>query len=285
MRMISLRIFSASASKSIWLERALAADPGTDQLARAKAVHALGILADEAGENDRARELFEEALAIHRARGDRLRLAVSLNSLGVVARNQGDLARARELLEESLEIKRELGDEHGMSTTMSGLGVVLIDQGDYERARSILSESLELDERRGDRVGVAVNLSNLGAAALEQHDYETAHDELSAAVRAFVEVGDDDGLAECLEGLAALAASLGEPRRAATLAGAADSLRERVGSPMTEPDRARLDRYLARARAEVGPVVFNAEWERGRRLDRAAAVAEALDREGTATDL
>ena len=259
-----------------WLERALAAEPHAPPAERAKALHHLGVLCDERGDLERAALVLEESLALGRVAGDRRALAATLNSLGIVARNEGDSARARRLLTESLELKRELGEVSGISTTICCLGVIAVDDGELEQARALFEESLELDRGRGDRNGVAINLGNLGTVALEQGDLERARTLLADGLRAFRELGDPEGVAECLEQIASLGALRGHAERAARLAGAADALREARGMPLASVDRARLDRYLAAARATLGDDAFADRFADGGRLELDESVRQAL---------
>jgi len=65
--------------------------------------------------------------------------------------------------------------------------------------------------------------------------------------------------------------------RAARLAGAAEGLRERIGSPLNRADQERLHRYLAPARAALAPEAFDAARSEGREMDEGRALAYALE--------
>jgi tetratricopeptide (TPR) repeat protein len=258
-----------------WLERALAVNPGEAET-RAKALHALGILTDERGDLTRAAELFAESLGLYRASGDQIGLARSLNSLGIVARNQGDTARARQLLAESLELRRNLGDLGGISATTSNLGIVAVDEGNHGQARALFEESLAIDRERNDATGIAINLSNLGVVTLEQGDAAAARDYLAAGMRAYVELGDREGVATSLAEIAAFAIKNTRPVHAVRLFGAAAALREALGTPLTEGDRAGIERDLARASGELGEQKFADAFAEGRELSLEEAVSDAL---------
>jgi predicted ATPase/class 3 adenylate cyclase len=267
-----------------WLEHVVAAASSGPPTARARALHVLGILADQLGDQERAMAVIEESLAVYRERDDRVALARGLNSLGIVARNRGDLPRARAYLTETVELRRALGDVAAVSRATGNLGLLVFDEGDLEQARALLEESLGLERELGDLAGVAVNLVNLAAVALADEDPDRAGTLLVEAFEAFQEVGDREGLAECLELTAALAAGSERHEAAGRIAGAAAALRDAIGVPVASPaDRARLERYLRRAREALGDEEFERAFAAGAELSQGSAVAEALAalRDGT----
>ena len=259
----------------MWLERAIAADPGDDTEDRIVALRWLGVLADEHGDLTVAMSALQESTDLTRQSGDRVQLARSLQSLGIVTRNAGDGERSRALLTESLAIRRELGDRSSLSAPLTNLALVSHDAGDIEGARSLLEESLALDRELGSTSGVAVNLVNLGSIAIELDDLERARALLQEALAAFVELGDPDGIAASLETITALCVREERNSEAVRLAGAALALREAHSTPLAARDRAGLDRDLARAVAALGENAFTDAFEAGRMLDQAAAVAAA----------
>jgi len=91
------------------------------------------------------------------------------------------------------------------------------------------------------------------------------------------EMGSQGFLAACLEGLAALEARQGAPRHAARLWGAAEVLREAIGTPMHPVDRAPYERARAQVRATLGEQAFRVAWAEGRGLtpEQALATQEA----------
>jgi len=85
------------------------------------------------------------------------------------------------------------------------------------------------------------------------------------------------GIAECLETLAAVGAARLEMERAATLAGAAASIREAIASRPAPFDVAITGRLLDRTKSTMTEKRWHRTWEKGRALDSVAAVAYALE--------
>ena len=81
------------------------------------------------------------------------------------------------------------------------------------------------------------------------------------------------GIAECLETLAAVGAARLEMERAATLAGAAASIREAIASRPAPFDVVITGRLLDRTKSTMTEKRWHRTWEKGRALDSVAAVA------------
>ena len=80
------------------------------------------------------------------------------------------------------------------------------------------------------------------------------------------ELGDKHGLAECLEGLAGVAVAQQQLERAARLLGAAETLREATGAPLSPGERVRYDRDMSAVRAGLGEAAFAAAWATGKAM-------------------
>ena len=85
---------------------------------------------------------------------------------------------------------------------------------------------------------------------------------------------DDKGLVpSCLEGLAGVVAAQGEPTWSAQLWGAAESLREVIGSPIPPVECADYERAVATARTQFGEKAFASAWSEGRTMTPEQALA------------
>ncbi|MGH2343905.1 MAG: ATP-binding protein [Chloroflexota bacterium] len=257
--------------ESLVLQRALA-----DELGIARVLQALGLVTLYQGAYDRAIALCEENLALRRSLGDRWGIAAALDNLGVAAYLLGNYEQATMLHEESLALRRELGNKRGIAGSLGDLGLVAHSQGDYNRAEALLAESLALRRELGDKGGIAGGLADLGAVSIAQGDYGRAAGLLEESLELCLDLGDKQTIAGCLESTAALALAEQAPRRAAELFGAAEALREHIGSPLPPPNRAEYERNMAAVSATLGTDVADAILSRGRALSLESAVAVAL---------
>jgi predicted ATPase len=260
-----------------WLERALSAAVSAPEDVRSHALRQLGVMMDQQGRLESARELFEEALAYFRTTDDRAGQASCLNSLGIVARSLKDVDAAEELFEASVALRRGLGNVSGTASSLGNLGITAIDRGNLDRAEQLLEEALKIDRARGDEWGIACTLSNLGVVHIERGEFSASEKVIGDALRGFKDMGDSDGVAGTIENLAGLAAARNDPQRAARLAGAADSLRRSVSIPLSPIDQARLDRWLDGPRRSLGDKAFDKAWSEGAEMTQGQAIEFAQE--------
>jgi predicted ATPase/transcriptional regulator with XRE-family HTH domain len=191
---------------STWLDRALAQSDESPTAARAKALEGAGRLAHDQDDPDRAGELYEAALVIWRALGDRRGQARLLDDLGNIAHDRGDFARAVSLHEQALALAREAGDRRGAARAFNNLGMVALYQSQDERAGQLYQEALALLRELGDDYGINIVLNNLGIVAIRRGELDEAaalYDECLSGCR---RLGDQRGVGGAL-------ANLGEVRQ------------------------------------------------------------------------
>ncbi len=87
------------------------------------------------------------------------------------------------------------------------------------------------------------------------------------------ELDDKEFIASCLERLGEVVAAQQEPAWAARLWGAAETLRQSIGTPMAPVYRASYERALAASRQALGDQMFAAVWVQGRNMSAEQAVA------------
>jgi predicted ATPase/class 3 adenylate cyclase len=301
-----------------WLEEVLDLGGGVTAL-RAEVLNGAGDLVWSQGNYVRAKELYEESLALSRQLGDKRDIAVALENLGSVARNWGDYATARSLFEEALPLRRELGDKWGLAESLFLWGAAATFQGDYATARPLLEEALVLYRETGEQRGIGEALGVLGLLtasqddygaagnlieeakavmkrlgyrrgvgkvlgahgdlALEQRDYELAYALYEEALTIFVDFDDKWWIAWCLEGIGGISAAQDQPVRAVRIFAAAKAVRDAMDTPGMAGHRAIYERHLATARAQLDETTFEAVWSEGRHMDLEAAVSYAMEEE------
>ena len=260
-----------------WLERAAAADDGSDPLRRARILHNLGVLTDlparprrravprgggRALPRDRRRRPAHPEHEQPRHRGaERRRPARARGSCWRSAWRCGASSASPASSRSRRATWASWPSTRATSTP----------------PRRYFRESLEIDRETGDEPGVAVNVGNLGWVELARGRVEEARPLVREALQRFDEVGDREGLAEALEQSAVLVGRDGRPEAAARIAGSAAGLREAIGvPPASDWDRERLEQGLEPVRARWATASPRRSTE-GRALDDAAAVAaEAL---------
>jgi len=270
-----------------WLERALMHGDGTPTAVRAQALLGAGMLAHYAADDARAVPWLEQSLALYRTTADSWGLAFTLTILGIVAEDAGDYDRAGALFAEGLVHARAADAPVETGLLLFHLGVVAWGQGDRERAGGLLNEALAVQQASGDLAyGAAESLAFLGLFACEQGDFPRSVDLQRESLSLDQELGSQEVLAVNLANVAMVAAATQRPATAARLFGAAVGHREAIGNPFKLPERAVYDRAIDAAQSVLCDADFAAAWDAGRALSLADAVAEAfaaLDEIGSQT--
>jgi len=259
-----------------WLEAALARTTGVRTPMRARALHVAGVLADERGLYDQAKDLFNEGLSLWRSLGDTGNVATLLNSLGVIMYTTGNVERGISLTEEALSIKRALGDKKGVETSLGNLGEMLQATGDLTRAQALFEESMKTAQEREDSLSANLARLNLGVLAVDQGEPGRAEVLLGAALRAFRQLGDVDAIVDCLDALGQAHASQEHGIRSAKLLGAAEAAREELDMPVRLAERDRYERFVSLSRRGLEEPVWKAAWTEGRTMSLEDAIEYAL---------
>ncbi|MEM7244758.1 MAG: protein kinase [Acidobacteriota bacterium] len=238
----------------------------------------LGALSCARGDLQAAQAALEESLAIRRELGDGRGIADNLARLSELATIACNLSSARSLSEEALALRRELGDKRGVADSLTQLGQVVLEQGEPAEARSLHEEALDLKRELGGRATIASSLLALGRVAEAEGELESAWQLGVEALRLHRGSSDSEqaGLAETLECLGQVAAGRQRAALAVQLLGAAEALRERLGSPPPRDHGTGLAAALASARQALGTEAFDATWQQGRALRLEQAVLRAM---------
>lgn len=249
-----------------------------DRRGVAAALLNLGLVAWNQTDVTQAQASLEQCLGIFRELGDRRGIGLALDSLGNVALEQGDFPAARALYEESLMICRALGDQQSIARTLCNLSSVAIEQADYATAQGLLAESLPIRHELGDKPGIALALANLATMALEQRLLGEARRQYEECILLCQELGDKRIAAECLHDLASIFAYESKLELAVVLIGAANALRESIGSSPTLREQVKYDRQFGQVRSDLGDAAYDAAMNKGRSLTLSEAVGLALQK-------
>jgi predicted ATPase len=223
---------------SRWLEASPRNSNHTDPATRARALAEAGTFAFHQGDYKRAIVFHGEALTLYRELGDERGVAWSLLCLGAQEVEQGDYERAKQLFEDALTLSRKTGDERTVGYALHNLGEVARIGGEYKRAKTRGMEALAVFREMDDEWCVARTLSWLGMVTVyKSDDREAAAGFLREGLALNREIGGWEWTAYCLEGFASLVGAKAQGERAARLWGAAEALREEIGSPLQPSGR------------------------------------------------
>jgi predicted ATPase/two-component SAPR family response regulator len=228
----------------------------------ASSLQVLGSVAREQGRYARAVELHAESLAIAAAAEDRWGVASAHGYLAFASWLQRDFGRAAEEASIALVKFRDLGDIEGAAWSLISLGTVARYQGDIERASVLLTESLALSEGIGFREGIAWCDEQLGLLAAVDGD-PAAISLLRRSLELHSELRDQWRMSSVLEDLAAIALAQGNAPQAARLLGAAEAIREAIGTVIAPCERLQHNQTTKAVRTALGDDAFDAALRQG----------------------
>ena len=238
-----------------------------DELLAARAIANLATIATTTGDWVRGRQLFEEALAIFRQRGQDWLVAFTLGNLGDLMLSCDDAAGVA-LLEEAVAMFVRLGDGSFEVWCLNNLARALHRYGDRPRSRSLLADALTRSVELYKEQNLSDSLFAGGLMALDDGDHRHAELFLTTALHARVEYLDHDSVAENLAMLADTAAATGDGGRAARLLGAATGYLAETGDTLEPFFQARYERTASDMHAALGDSEFDAAWDSGSVVSR-----------------
>ena len=228
----------------------------------ASSLQVLGSVAREQGRYARAVELHAESLAVAEAAGDRWAVASAHGYLAFASWLQRDFDRAAEEATTGLAMFRDLGDIEGAVWSLINLGTVARYRGHAERASVLLTESLALSEGIGFREGIAWSVEQLGLIAAVDGDPATVS-LLRRSLELHSELRDRWRMSSVLEDLAAIALTQGTARQAARLLGAAEAIRDAIGTVIAPCERLQHNQTTEAVRTALGDEAFDTALREG----------------------
>ncbi|MEE8138686.1 MAG: tetratricopeptide repeat protein, partial [Thermoanaerobaculia bacterium] len=204
--------------------------------------------------------------------------ARSLSNLASIAKAEGRYEESLERYREAAALFERLGDRLAWAWVQNNQGDVAHTQGHLDEATLAYERGLEVFRELGDRWGVASSLADLGKTCRLQGDLEAAVELLRESLRLFAELDHKRGVVRLLEALASIAAETDRSERALILAGAAASVRERMGLQASHPEEQekRAD-GLQRAYKRLGSATAERLWDEGASLQLQEAIRRGLD--------
>jgi predicted ATPase/DNA-binding CsgD family transcriptional regulator len=265
-------ITRAAAEGVRWLDALLASESTHPALAWAYLVRGyLGVLqGDPAG----AKTALDKALAEARAAREPAVIAPSLSLASMAANMAGDHPSAARLLDESR--RAVLADDlPARLTFLQARCLNAFFEGDLDAVRSAASQGIRLSRETGADSTLDLMLINLGFAALSASDMPEAKSRFGEALAVARRIDDRVAQYYALGGFACQAAGSGQPRLAARLLGAVETMRAQTGARFNAHFARLLDRAEQSVISSLGPSKFQAEVDTGKALNRDGAFALA----------
>jgi hypothetical protein len=224
-----------------------------------------------------ATEYVEEGFAIFNEIEDTWGMSMALMNTARIALARGD----RETSEKYFGLLKAKMKETPISfmsgMTFLGTGYSERFAGHLDAAKQHFEEGLNIFKQLRHKGFENVMRSEIGHIARMQGDTSTAVKTYRETMLHFQEMGNRPAVAHQLECFGFLAITAEEPQRAATLFGAADGLRERIDSQMTEYERIEFYQSMTHLRAMLPEAEFKALWAEGKSMTMEQAIQLALE--------
>jgi hypothetical protein len=149
--------------------------------------------------------------------------------------------------------------------------------GNFLEAKKIFLEAEKLYQGLGSLNFANAMRSEIGHVERLSGSRPEARSIYQETIRRWQDLGNRSAVAHELECFGSLALSDGQPERAASLFGAAESLREKCQSPMTDEERVEYDHWVAQLNSQLAEVDCNAAWAEGRGMPMDKAIQFALE--------
>lgn len=222
-----------------------------DRVGIGNSLNWLGIVLTDQGRYAEAEDALRESLTIRREIGDMGGVARALTSIGIIARQTLRPDDARRAYQEALALQREIGDQRAVAGLLSNLSLVAIAEGDLAEAYDLLQEGLSIQRSVGDKWGIATLNANLATVERKRGNLAAAAKHLKESLQLRLDIDNRWGVAYSLEGTASWALAAGDALSCVQLHTAAASLRQAIGSPLPESERAEAEVQLLEARKQV----------------------------------
>jgi non-specific serine/threonine protein kinase len=208
--------------------------------------------------------------------GDATGAAAALYTLGWAAMFGNQVERASALVEEAITLQRAAGDTAGVARSLLILGFVANYRRDYERATALYEEGLMLAREAGDGFAIALSLGVGALAALGRGDHRQTKLLCEEGLQTSRQLKMMHLTAAYLHVAASLAGSQGKAARSARLWGAAEALREAIGTVLSPFERHLYEPYFTAARAQLDEAAWKAAWAGGHAMTTEEAIEYAL---------
>lgn len=265
-----------------WLEDAVTLVGDEPTPLTSDALFTASALAQVQGEFQRSIEHATRSLEHARSAGYPFGEGRALLGLGIGAEWGHDLDLAEEHYRAARAIMQTIDPTtrraHWLVLPVANLADIALIRGDYRRAIELGSEAVEAWRRDGYLWGTAQALGTVAAARCELRDRDGARRDYREALELWIACADGRGIAGTIAGIAALALHDGNLRGAATLLGAAWSVRDTLGLEFVAHHL-----YAEQVRAAVfsrsgleSPLAAAEEAGRSYTLEQAIASAQAV---------
>lgn len=244
------------------LGESLTISPAIHQhLNTAECLRALGVVATDAGEYDRAADLFRQSRNIFAEINKKPEAALRMRNEGWLAECQVDFATAQRCYQESLVALERANQKIKLPPVQADLGRVSALLGEWDSAERALRQALADSQRTGYPYGIALALASTGIFERERCNLDSARQKFCDALRVAINAEEIYEAVKIMVELAEVLAKQGADQKALTMLGFALA---HVATPHSHKTRAK--RVVDEIAARVAPQLAEEAIAQGRRV-------------------
>jgi len=204
-------------------------------------------------------------------------LGLAYQNMARIAISQGDQEEKQKYLKKLNGLRREAPVSIQTGLFLMGLGRSEVEQGNYDDARKLFDDALDIFVQLRIKIYQMAAKSQLGHIARYTGDLVRAKSIYRETILGWQDIGNRGAVAHELESFASIAITIKNPQYALKLLGAAEALRERSGSPMTDFERIEYDRDVAHVRSLLENDEADRLWTEGRSMTMSEAIDLAME--------
>jgi predicted ATPase/class 3 adenylate cyclase len=207
---------------------------------------------------------------------DKFGLGMAYLNMARLAADRSDEGEKQRYFGKLKELTREGPVTYQVGMFFLGMGMDESARGNYQTAKNFFEDSLNAFRRIRNTIFQLVVRSEFGHMARHMGDLTHAKSIYRETLQDWQDYGNRAAIAHQLECFGFLAIADEEPQRAIKLFGAAEALREKILSPMTDQERIEYEQAVSQLRPMFAETEFNALWAVGRTTSMEQAIQLAL---------
>ncbi len=249
----------------------------TRNLARERALRALGQMATFAGHSAGVMETLQESLAIAKELSDTRGVAECLHELGNASTFQGNDIAAIPYFEQAFELARGLGNDLLTGMVLNNWAECLRAAGDLAAAESRYEEAFRYKRQANNPYAISVSLLCLARVDILRDRLPRAKERLLEVLRLISDSRFPARPAQyAVEVCAAFMGAAGDWWNAARLYGACETELHKAGEARGRADDQLIVRFVEEARDALGEVEYARAVQEGSRLGTQDALSEVV---------
>ncbi|HEX2121533.1 MAG TPA: hypothetical protein VHL59_07815 [Thermoanaerobaculia bacterium] len=265
-----------------WGERVLAREADLSPLGRARALAFHSAMSFWQGDYNAALPGFVEAAQIFEQQEDKAGIAITDLALGLVQGFLGDFEAGSERIDRGRRLYEEMGDSFGIVGALNALGWLQATFGRFDESDEMIRRAIEIAQELESQADVGLAQINLARWLLRHERVDEAIAELRSSLDLLSSLRHHGATANVIDIVVEVAAVRRDWEGVLTLAGAAETIRGRLGAENPQPGAERLAEVAAQARAQLPADVADRAWAAGCALDLDGSVDAARSLLGVA---